>query len=295
MEFETATQQSQSTTSSQDTSKPFFDPDFRPLTDAETKAAVKANVEVVKCVRKEADPRIDPQAYSLVSFFTYKEPIITRSGAKVYAMVKTRGTASTPQEAERLATKLVQNYDSQFPIKIVETGKWFPICDTNETSFNQARTDVSSTDKPSEIETRLISSVSTEMVEKSKKEAQTLKAREQKLVEYSIEDDPETLEFYVLERNVEKEITATIAEREAVIDLMKRKRQRLWDVIKKLEVKHPEYNDMWIDRYNEERKTVGFPEFIPRRDQFKELEQHVSNTLDLSIDELVRALRLTQK
>jgi len=49
--------------------------------------------------------------------------------------------------------------------------------------------------------------------------------------------------------------------------------------LKELELKSPEYKDQWIERYNEERRKGGLPDFIPAEDLFDEYEK-------ITLDEL---------
>jgi hypothetical protein len=78
---------------------------------------------------------------------------------------------------------------------------------------------------------------------------------------------------------------------EAQLKLYRKKRTRVWRLIKKLDSIHPEYKDEWVDHFNAGREEKGIPRMEFRNDQFKEFDEfEFENPESYTIAELTAEL-----
>lgn len=241
----------------------FYFKDYPPLGyDNVGQAAVNGQIfSYPRVVRSMADPPIDGQKYCLLSQQILKEPQQMKDGNTAYGFQKVRGFARDFEEAERLARKIVRETDSRFPIGIKEVGSWIPIANVDITSVAK---DVVNVDLN---EDEKMERVRSEKKDEEKRIMRELKDREEQLKnDGDIYDNPDSLKYYSMRRVTEIRL---YEHRDAILKKL-REVEKTIDIVqqetKVLENNHPEYMDMWLECYNEERKVSGLPDYVPNSD-----------------------------
>lgn len=255
--------------------------DYPPLGyDSVGQAAVNGQIFTYpRVVRSMIDPPIDGQKYCLLSQQILKEPQQMKDGNIAYGFQKVRGFARDYEEAERLAKKIVRETDSRFPIGIKDVGSWIPIAnvDIASKSKNVVNVDLQEDDKMEKMRQ--------EKKQDEQRIMRELKEREEQLKnDGDIYDNPESLKYYSMRRVTEIRL---YEHRDAILKKL-REVEKTIEVVqqetKSLEVKYPEYVDMWLECYNEERKISGLPEYVPNVDYENEHKNIDSQGVDTSSD-----------
>ena len=240
-----------------------------PKLDAEVgKAAIEGQlVYYPKVVRSQIDEPINNQTVGCVSYMLFDEPKELRNGSKVYGFLKLRGNWSTQEQAEAQASKIIREMDSKNKIRLAPIGHWLPI--TEEDAFCKEQVDV----KTKEDEIALRDKAVREKIAKQKKIMREIREREEELKSGDIYDDPTSLTYYSMRRVTEMKLVESRDKIKEQLNSIQGTLNKVRQELKQLELKSPEYKDQWIDRYNEERKKGGLPDFIPAEDLFDEYEK----------------------
>jgi hypothetical protein len=213
--------------------------------------------------RTKQDPPIPGQGCALVSFLPFTEPKKTENGDTVFGFMKVRGTFAGTHINNRAAIEaaqiLVREFDSMHPIQCVPVGTWIPV--TSEARHVAEKIDVKM-DVDSKEEIHLRDLAAKEKQAKDRAVARELKEREEQVANHDVYDNRESLEFYVMKRNV---VTTLRDSEKALLAKLEDVRCKLAETVKiakSLDESHPEYNDQWVDCYNKKRREVGIPDFV---------------------------------
>jgi len=242
------------------------------LTDDELNAAVKdLVVKYPRRIVSNIDPPVNGQQYSLFSFNLFETPKPLRTGGYALGYVKERGNYQSEEQAEEAAKTLIKTTDSVNKIFVGNVGTWCPIVHGADLSLT--KTDVCETEKEQSI---LQTKAQKELDQQNTKKISEIRTREADLKqknEMSNEAFHDTIDFYIMKRNVILTLDKEIMIAKKKLADWERKRLLTANVCVKLESLHPEYNESvetdevepiprWIHRYNEERQKSGTPNFI---------------------------------
>jgi hypothetical protein len=222
--------------------------------------------------RTKQDPPLPGQGCSLISVLPFAEPKKTETGDTVYGFVKVRGTyAGSHIEndvAIKASHKLIKEFDSQHDIQIVPVGTWVPFSLKN--THVADKIDV----KMKDDEIQLRDLAAREKQAKDREATRELKEREADVLSHDIYDNRESLDFYVMKRNV---LTNLLDTERGLVAKLEDTRKKLADqslIAARIDSAHPEYLDQWLDRYNEKRREVRIPDYVePESDKAWYLEQ----------------------
>ncbi len=241
---------------------------YPPLTYADATGESAVNGQLVhypKVVRTMADPQLPNQQFSLMSYMLFKEPRKLKTGNYAYGFVKNRGNYGSKDLAVSEASKIVKNVDSKYKIMIIETGVWVPI--TEEDSIVKETIDVRTAEDENSLRTEALR----QKEDENKQKMREVRDREKELIEGGdIYDEPLSLKYYSMKR-----VTANMlmerrdllfAQIDSVKDNLVKTQQELYDI----QSIHANYNDEWLECYNEERRKGGVPDFVPPETQIEE-------------------------
>lgn len=240
-------------------SRTFVQENRQDLSAQETKEAqkelIKHNLLFPRSVKSINDPVILGQEFGLVSFTPAKDVKPNKNG--IYGVFKLRGNFGTLDESQSYAEKLIRNHDSYNEIHTVRVGQCIPL--SKKTEFVE---ETNTVDINKEVE-NIVSSDVKEKRQKEKQEMKSIQEREQKLLQENkeildgtYEQDP--LDQYIMLRVKKAQLMWTLVEtrkrmENEVIPAIKRAKQDILDMDKL----HPEFNDLYYERYIEARKSVG--------------------------------------
>ena len=242
-------------------------PNHPPLQGEQAEAATSQNVGVFpQVVRTLVDPPVSGQRFGLVSFMLFDEPrTFSGSSKPIYGYLKIRGNWADESQAKYEAGKIVREIDSKNKIRIAPVGSWLPI--TNEEAFDKERIDIALKKEEKSIYDESMKEKEAEQ-RRIKRE---LREREEELKNGGdLYDNPESIEYYSTQRVSEIRLLEAIENHYRQIETMK---ESLVTVRKKmipLEEKYPKYQTQWVDRYNEERRKTGIPDYVPGEEFEKE-------------------------
>lgn len=215
-----------------------------PLTDEQTKLAFDALVDddlITKFPRIERsiqDPVIPDQKYVCISFYPAKNSTPDADG--IYGYMKVRGSYSSVEEASVQAKTLIQTSDSFSLIRIARVG--YPFRCTNERKFALAQ---------DEVDVNMGAAISDDVKAKMKADEDArkeLKQREKKLQE-SAKLPEEPLEAYItLHVTKSKQLMNRDIATEVYNETMRK--------IRLMDVEHPDFKDIYMDRFNSARQEV---------------------------------------
>lgn len=213
--------------------------------------------------RTKQDPPIPGQGCALVSFLPFSEPKKTENGDSVFGFMKVRGVYSGSHINNRAAIDaahtIIREFDSLHPIQCVPVGSWIPV--TSEGKHIAEKIDVKmDVDNKEEIHLRDLASK--EKQAKDRAVARELKEREQEVATHDIYDNRESLEFYVMKRNVITTLRDSERALLAKLDDVRSKLAETTKIAKDIDTRHSEYADQWVECYNKKRREVGIPDFV---------------------------------
>lgn len=252
-------------------------PDYPPLAGDVGRAAVNGQVfNYPKVVRTMKDSPVTSQRLSLLSFMLFKEPHTLRDGTVAYGYVKNRGNWSDVEQAKFQAGKIIREVDSKYEILIAPTGCWMPIT-TNNTTLAKEQLDVRMTKEEIHLRDQAVKDKQSDQ----RRMAREIREREEELrTGGDIYDDPKSLDYYSMRMVTEVRLIETRDKQIDQVSSIKKTIIKVQKELKRLELEHPEYKDQWIDRYNEERRKAGVPDYIPSEDQMKEHDDAEFSDLD---------------
>jgi hypothetical protein len=243
-------------------------PHASPLTETETKEAMndkfhtQLNDKYKSVIRTYTDPPVPYQRYALFTFIPIKDATPNAQG--VYGFAKIRGSYDTEKEATEQAELLIKSVDSANSIFLAPVGKPFPV--SIDSKFVKEVTEV-------ELKTEMTKTLSEDMKVKKKDDMQTQKEifdRAQKMVEDSkqmeegsYEEDP--LEMYCGLHQTRANLIWTYKDYQRRQNEIKEALPRVRDRLAKLDKEHPEFVDLYYDRYMNARKVAGF-KYDPEKD-----------------------------
>lgn len=227
--------------------EPVFNSNAPPLTDDETKQAMKELVRTYpKVVRNKCDPEIPRQDIGNISFKLLKEP---KDG--VHGIFIVRGVFEDVDKATDRAELIIKTVDSTVPIHQFYMGYWGLI--TNNEQFTSDQLDV----KTSEQEKALRDRAQKEADLKSEQIKKELKDRKAELEKERTTEDFDTLDYFTTQRVSERELRGFIKRKEEDLITQKNSLKKVQGIIGELKKKHPEYDDQWLDNYNKARERAG--------------------------------------
>jgi len=268
----------------------FYHPDYPILTGSVGQAAVNGQIITYpKVVRKEKDPE-DPDGFThhIMTFNLYTEPKVLRDGSKIYGMYKIRGCKKSVEECTARAEEIVLKVDSKNMNRIVPNGYWAPI--TESSMVIQDKKDVGE-------QQSMYGDAVRAAQEKEYQAMKELRDREEKLRDDKLDPyhNKEAIEFYIMERVVDNNLTKEINKYRTILDSLTAKRRLAWRVIKKIESIHPEYREEWLDVYNKERENRKIAPYVPSEKAYAELESTVFDDLEEhTVEQLHEELRTYQ-
>jgi len=225
-------------------------------------------------VRTMVDPPIQGQRLGLLSFMLFKEPRKLRNGKPVYGYVKLRGNWSDESQSKFEASKIIREVDSKYVIRVAPTGAWVPI--TEEDAFVKEKLDV----KMRKDEVALRDEAVKEKEAEQRRIQREIREREEELKRGDIYDDPTSLTYYSMRRVTELRLMEARDNQLRQIESIKKTLRKVQKETKRLERDHPEYEDQWVDCYNEERRKAGVPDYVPSEDQDREHAEAVFDNLE---------------
>jgi hypothetical protein len=235
-------------------------PDTPSLQGAELRAACAGQVgEYRTVVRSAVDESVPNQSHGLLSFMLFSEPKKTNRGKPVYGFVKLRGNWGE-EIVRSKAQSIVKDQDSKYPVRIGPVGVWLPI--TEDDDFVKEQLDV----RTSKEEIHLRDEAVHEAERERQRKLREIKEREEELKQggdlYD-EDKEFTIDFYTMKRVTELRLQENLEIFHNKMTDIEDKLEQTRNYLVKLESKNPSYREMWIDRYNEERRKVCIPDYIP--------------------------------
>jgi len=243
----------------------WYDPEYPPLKGSVGQAAVKGQtVSYPMVVRSNFDPTVIGQQVGLVSFIFFKEPQIDKtSGKPIYGFFKLRGNYPDIDTAKKNAANLIRDHDSKYRIRTGPVGYWLPITEADGPGTDM--TDV----RMREDEVHLRDQAAKDAQNEEGRVMKELEDRKEQLKK-DIYDDPTSLDYYTMKRVTDLRLQEMYdVEKNRLIEI-EQKLEVVRKELKKLEGANPKYRDGWVDNYNEGRKKVGMPLYVPS-------EKHLTN------------------
>lgn len=177
----------------------------------------------------------------------------------VYGMAKIRGVFETDIEAEARSRELIKNFDSYNKIYFAPMFRPFPV--TCESTFSG---DVSEVDMKKEIAGTVADDVQKNK-EKEEREIKGMRERQKKLMEESKRAEAGTtvanpFEEYTSNQVKRSNLIWTYLEHEKKKEEIKAVLTSTRRVLAEVEAEHPEFKDMYYEKYMEARREAGFVE-----------------------------------
>jgi len=205
-----------------------------------------------KSDRFYADPMYGNQVYCLHSFVPTKGAKPDDQG--VYGFIKCRGTFSTTAEADQRAEWIIRNTDSYHTIQTAYVGRPFPIFKGNYIK------EVNSVD----IKQKAIDTTSEHIKQKreeERKEVESIKQREEKLMEETKEDYIKPPEEVYTELQVKRaNLVHFYVEARNKLEELKGKILKTRADIKAMDDESDVYREDYKDRYMKARAAAGITE-----------------------------------
>jgi len=244
-------------------------------------AAVNGQVVNYPAVaRTRVDAPIMNQAISLVSFMLFKEPKKLRNGKLVYGYLKNRGNYPDEDSAINASHKIIREQDSKFKILLAPVGHFLPI--TEEDGFCKETIDVRTSDEEKHLQDLAMK----EKMKEADRIKREIKEREDELKnDGDIYDDPTSLTYYSMRRVTEMKLCEEMARLKNQMDSVTSTHISVLKELKRLERDNPSYNGEWVDRYNEERRKSGIPDYIPAEAELRAYESYTFSDGELEEEE----------
>lgn len=235
----------------------WFQPD-RELTEDEKEAAYKGQIQYPQIVKKRIDPQIDGQIYCCLSFIPLPEPV-----KGINAFVKCRGTWPSKEVAKDYAKEIIRDVDSRFHIKILRTGSWVPV--TNSEEYDEEDVIIREDITTGKLQDDPIKAAE----DKHNKIIKDLKEREAKLKDKNASDDPHSdkngIEYYTMRKVTILNIQRYIKEGEEKLKELRNSEKEMQEEVEYLDKKFPKHKEDWVGIYNARRKDVGIPPYDSKR------------------------------
>lgn len=236
------------------------------LTKEQTDAAVQELVSKFPVgVKSDFDEPISQQGLGLISQFFFAEPKKLPNGKYVYGFQKLRGNYPGDERdmtyALKGASNIVKNQDSKHPIRIVPVGHWFPI--TNDDSAVKEKIDVRMNDEERHLRDEAVR-------EKQQEDKNIIRQLRQREEELKRDDDdvyarPESLDFYTMKRVTEFRLYDAVLGQLKKYEDLRDKLNETRTILVGLEQNHPEYENQWVERYNEKLAETKCGSFVPNQ------------------------------
>lgn len=224
-----------------------------------------AKLEFPKVERLFRDPPVRGQDYALLSFVPAK-------GAKpnendVYGFVKVRGSYSNDIEIDERCEYLIRNVDSYNKIQVGPVG--FPLPLTVSSKYAAESSEI-------DIRNEMKKSVSDDIKKKRQEEKNTIdeiKEREKKMLEDSkkvqegIELDVEPIDEYITLCVKKAQLSWTYLEHIKKMKEVRAVIQQTRETVAKMDEKHPELKEQYMEKYTQARKDAGIEETSDEADK----------------------------
>jgi len=230
-----------------------------PLTDEDTIAgmgALNKDLTFLKVDRRYADPEIQNQKITLVSFVPSKNAKPDSDG--IFGMMKVRGVFATEDEANERAEWLIRNTDSLHDIYHTFVGRPFPV--TTRSGYEKEIHTI-------DIRQKTVELISEDILSKRAKERQEteeLQEKEKILLDESrrAQDNvpPDAFEVYITEQVKRAQLIWTYNETIKKVRQMEESYKRTVEHIRTLDQDHPEYQTQYREQYMKARREAGIPD-----------------------------------
>jgi hypothetical protein len=236
-------------------------PDVPPLSYDETKRAVEdlyvPQIPYFPTERHYKDPQYSNQNFCLVSFVPAKGASPDPDG--FFGFIKVRGVFATTEEASQRAEWLIQNADSYHKIYTATIGAPFPmVADAKQ----YAKEDFEVQVKKSAEKT--INQVIKEKDAEDKRELETIKEREAKLLKDSkiAQESPDDykvdpLEKYTMNQVKRAQLIWTYKETVAKLAPLRNNIRNASKEILEMDSEYPDFYNQFYEKYMESRRQVG--------------------------------------
>jgi hypothetical protein len=241
-------------------------PDYPVLRGEVGQAAIDGQILYYpKVTRSMRDEPIETQTRGLVSFMFLKEPRQTTTGKNLYGFFKLRGNWADENQATARASRIVTEQDSKYPIRVAHVGEWLPLTDDDSLAKKNVKVNVDETKEQKDLR-----EAASQEEEKRKRIMRELKEREDEIKNAKdYNDDKEDIDFYTMKMVVWLRLQETIElEKRKIVDL-EGKLLETRKLLHKLDDTHPEFNELWIENYNRERRKAGIPDYVPGNMELK--------------------------
>ena len=213
-----------------------------------------------------ADPSIDGQLYSLISFYPSTGATPDKDG--IYGMVKVRGTYGDLDSCDNRSEYLIKNIDSVHSIYYAGVGKPFPI--TCSSKYSKDINKVKIQEKMVEEKMKRESKQEQEIREIKEREAEIMK-QNQKPVEVS------DIDKYITLKVKKAQLVHTFLNMKNKMKEIKSKILDTRDEIEFFDDRNNDLSNMWLDKYNQSLKSVNITQ---QKDSFiKYLEDDAKTEL----------------
>lgn len=226
-------------------------------------------------IKEWQDPKEAGKLYTILNYMLFDSPKVNAKGDRVLGFVRIRGGHFDSKEsADRHAQRLIQEgHDRRFVNFVVPIGEFAPISES--VGFSRDITDVDTNVSKNETNDKapvlnLRTEAAKKVISKQRQEiAEMREAEERKKLIQEQAPDPGTLDHYGMQR-------ITYMKFQEHVQALRHKLQeaeKTWDKILKdcaeSHLRNPEYGNIWLDVYNEKRKSTGLKPIYPTEEEFK--------------------------
>lgn len=235
--------------------------ELRPIKSHETDGT-NTSVKYPSVQATKDDPPVASQKYAVISFdFNDENVRKAQKASDIMAVIKVRYVASTKEQAETFCDEITRKHDSLFPKCIVEVGKWTKLSASLESKDEKLIAD-------DQEQQHLLQQMYNDKVEQREKDIEDVEERRKQALKDAIENpdkpyDHMSLDHYVTKRvskwNIDRHL-ATFREQKRQYKRAKTALKRICTEIANIEKEHPEYLSTYKERYEQERRALGFTE-----------------------------------
>lgn len=201
--------------------------------------------------RVYADPKIPQQNIVLFSFVPSKGATPDKDG--FYGFAKVRGVYDKEEEATQRADELIRNVDSYHRIFHAPVGRPFPI-----TTLEKFSADHHEVDLKKKTEDTMSNSVKQER-EKELKDMRDIRERERKLKE-DVKKEIDPIDRYTELRVKKAQLSWTFMDIDKRKEEVKRLIFKARADLAEMDNKHPEFKDLYYEKYCKAREDAGLQE-----------------------------------
>ena len=253
-------------------SPPWLNPEWESLRGSVGMAAVNGqNVHYPMVARSARDTPVPGQSHAIVSFMMLETPQET-PGGRVFGFFKVRGCHGDLNLTKAAAANIVREQDSKSRNLITEVGWWMPL--TNGQTHVKEELPVldNATDQFDRIR---ISKIEEEQKLAAQKAKEVEDRKEEMLTSGDINDDPESIRYFVMKMVNWFSLKETIATLEKQKQELIAARLRSREIVAEKLSKHPEYIDEWLGVYNAGRAEAGCSLFEMTEELRAEFDSYV--------------------